>query len=339
MSRALLLTVATVCALLLTSWGGTVYPWLSPMILGAGAGAALFLSLFIWHERAASEPLMPLRLFRNQVFVIAVVVTTMTAMALFGAFVFLPTYFQLVLGLSPSTAGLLTAADGRLDRRVGRGWAGRLGDGAIQGLHGYGLVIATGALVVAATVIAASAPLSLIRDCALEPVLGAGLGLVMPNLTVAIQNAVARDDLGVATSASSFMRSLGGSFGVAIAGAIVAARLAGFTAGRCHGRSGRAKYSTNRQPPRIWQQAAVSAAVRQASVETFCCRRHYRSSGLRGCSISPRKEAPLCSTLSGSVLEQDASANPGGDFMVIKTRCRGRHHLAAERSLSGGDTG
>src|SRR4051812_22347683 len=72
-------------------------------------GAALFVLLFIWRQRTASEPLMPLRLFSNQVFVIAVAVTTLTATALFGAFVFLPTYFQLVLGLTPSTAGLLTA--------------------------------------------------------------------------------------------------------------------------------------------------------------------------------------------------------------------------------------
>ena len=87
-----------------------------------------------------------------------------------------------------------------------------------------GLAIASGALIVATLIITANASL-IFFEIALV-VLGAGLGLVMPNLTVAIQNAVARDELGISTSTNSFMRSLGGSFGVAVAGAIVAAALA-----------------------------------------------------------------------------------------------------------------
>ncbi|HEY2464570.1 MAG TPA: MFS transporter, partial [Steroidobacteraceae bacterium] len=105
---ALLLAAGTVCLLVLMTWGGTVYPWRSAVIAGLGGSAAVLLLLFVQCERVASEPLLPMPLFRNRVFVIAVLVTALTAMALFGAFVFLPTYFQLVLGLSPSTAGLLT---------------------------------------------------------------------------------------------------------------------------------------------------------------------------------------------------------------------------------------
>lgn len=264
---ALLLTMGTVCLLLLMTWGGTVYPWISPMIGGAGVGAAAFLLLFIWHERSASEPLLPLRLFRNQVFVIAVMVTTLTAMALFGAFVFLPTYFQLVLGLSPSRAGLLSAP-----LMGGLIVASVLGGRAVSATGRYkmfpviGLVISTGALIVAALMIAASAPLILFEVALVF--LGAGLGLVMPNLTVAIQNAVVREDLGVSTSTSSFMRSLGGSFGVAIAGAIVAARLADSPLGATIAPAPGQSIQQFANLPAAAHEA-VSAAFRQASVETF----------------------------------------------------------------------
>ena len=259
---ALLLTLGAVCALLLTSWGGTVYPWASPITVAAGGGAALFMLLFIWRQRTASEPLMPLRLFSNQVFVIAVAVTTLTAMALFGAFVFLPTYFQLVLGLKPSTAGLLTAPlmGGLIVASI---MGGRIvsATGRYKFFTIIGLVIATGALSAAALIIATSRPL-IIFEITLF-VLGAGLGLVMPNLTVALQNAVAQQDLGVATSASSFMRSLGGSFGVALAGAIVAGRLADSPLGAA---AERIQQLINLPPS---AHEAISAAFRQASVETF----------------------------------------------------------------------
>jgi len=124
-----------------------------------------------------------------------------------------------------------------------------------------GLVIATGALSAAALIIATSRPL-IIFEITLF-VLGAGLGLVMPNLTVALQNAVAQQDLGVATSASSFMRSLGGSFGVALAGAIVAGRLADSPLGAA---AERIQQLINLPPS---AHEAISAAFRQASVETF----------------------------------------------------------------------
>src|SRR3954466_14553131 len=68
--RSVAHALGAVCTLLLTSWGGTVYPWASPIIIAAGGGAALF--MLLWRQPTASEPLMPLRLFSNQVFVIAV---------------------------------------------------------------------------------------------------------------------------------------------------------------------------------------------------------------------------------------------------------------------------
>lgn len=260
---ALLLTAGTVCLLVLMTWGGTVYPWRSAVIAGLGGSAAVLLLLFVQCERVASEPLLPMRLFRNRVFVIAVLVTALTAMALFGAFVFLPTYFQLVLGLSPSTAGLLTAPlmGGLIVSSV---IGGRIvsATGRYKMFPVIGLAVAAGALIIAMIIIAASASL-IFFEIALV-VLGAGLGLVMPNLTVAIQNAVPRDAIGISTSTSSFMRSLGGSFGVAVAGAIVAARLGDSRLGGAAGQAAHGVYQFAELP-----REATIAAFRYAFSETF----------------------------------------------------------------------
>src|SRR5271156_3841101 len=94
---AALLTAGTVSLLLLLSWGGSVYPWLSPIILGLAAATALFYGLLVRQERRAQEPILPPQLFNNRVFVVGVSVIGLNAMALFGSLVFLPLYFQVVL--------------------------------------------------------------------------------------------------------------------------------------------------------------------------------------------------------------------------------------------------
>jgi EmrB/QacA subfamily drug resistance transporter len=219
-----LLSCGTVCLLLFLSWGGTVYPWLSPMMIGLAGSAALFGMLLIRQEKWAAEPILPPSLFRNRVFLVAVSVISLNSMALFGSLVFLPLFFQLVLGETPSRAGLLMApmmggvivasvAGGRLVSATGR-------------YKIYPIIgLATGACAFLTLAWACMEHSSLaVIETALVA-LGCGLGLVMPNLTVAIQNAVDRRQLGVATSVSAFLRSLGGALGVAIAGAVVTFRL------------------------------------------------------------------------------------------------------------------
>src|SRR6202034_1520967 len=113
------------------SWGGNSYAWSSPTILGLGGVAAVSIVLLVATERRAAEPLLPPRLFRSQVFVLSVVVVGLAAMGLFAAAVFLPLYFQLVQGASPTAAGLMIApmmggvitasiGGGRLVSRTGR---------------------------------------------------------------------------------------------------------------------------------------------------------------------------------------------------------------------------
>jgi EmrB/QacA subfamily drug resistance transporter len=221
---AALLTCGTVCLLLFLSWGGSVYPWLSPIVLGLAAGASVFYTLLVQQERQATEPILPLHLFTDRVFVVAVSVIGLNAMALFGSLVFLPLYFQLIIGASPSHAGLMMApmmagvitasvTGGRLVSHFGR----------YKIFPVIGLIVSTTSFLILAWSALDSKPLWLVESSLVA--LGAGLGLVMPNLTVAIQNSVDRAHMGTATSVSSFIRSLGGALGVAVAGTVVAVRL------------------------------------------------------------------------------------------------------------------
>jgi EmrB/QacA subfamily drug resistance transporter len=221
---AALLTAATVALLLFLSWGGVAYPWTSPIMLGLLAAACVLCGLTVWQERRAAEPILPPRLFALRGFFIPVTVIGIQAMALFGSLVYLPLFFQLVMGRSPSHAGLLMAplmagviltsvTGGRLVARTGR----------------YKIFPVIGLFLASASFLAIA--FSAENAVGVTPlvialiVLGAGFGFVMPIMTMALQNVVERRDLGVATSVSAFLRSLGGALGVALSGAVVTARL------------------------------------------------------------------------------------------------------------------
>jgi EmrB/QacA subfamily drug resistance transporter len=221
---AILLTAATVSLLLFLSWGGTQFPWGSPIMLALIGGAVALFGFTFVQEHRASEPVLPPRLFHLRGFVIPVVVIGFQAMALFGSLVYLPLFFQLVMGASPSHAGLLMApmmagviltsvTGGRLVSRTGR----------------YKIFPIIGLLLTSASFLAIG--LSAENAIGVAPLvvalvtLGCGFGFVMPIMTMALQNAVNREDLGAATSVSAFLRSLGGALGVALSGAVVAARL------------------------------------------------------------------------------------------------------------------
>jgi EmrB/QacA subfamily drug resistance transporter len=221
---ALLLCSATCCALLGLSWGGNAYAWSSPTILGLGSAAVVAVGLLVWNEGRAGEPLLAPKLFQNRVFVLSVLVIGLAAMGLFAAAVFLPLYFQLVQGARPTAAGLMispmmagvivaSVGGGRLVSRTGR----------------YKILVTAGLLTAALsfTALAWTAEIGggvLISEAILVA-LGLGIGVSFPNLTTAIQNAVPREDLGAATAAAAFFRSLGGAIGVALSGAILTARL------------------------------------------------------------------------------------------------------------------
>ncbi|MFI5471815.1 MFS transporter [Streptomyces cacaoi] len=220
---ALLLATASTCLVLLTSWGGTRYAWDSGVVLGLGAGAAAAAVLFLAVERAAAEPLIPLRLFRDSVFNVTALVGLVIGVALFGAASYLPTFLQMVDGATATESGLLMLPM----------MGGIVGASVLSGQ----LITHTGRYKIYPVLGSALAALGMWLLSRLEvdtprlqyslwmAVLGAGIGLVMPVLVLAVQNSVRPADLGTATSANNYFRQIGGSVGAAIFGTLFADRL------------------------------------------------------------------------------------------------------------------
>ena len=268
---AILLTGATTALLLLLAWGGTEFPWTSWRSAGLLTLTAALIALFCRREAQAPEPLVRLALFRNTIFTRGVVVGGLMAFAMLGSTVFLPLYFQLVLGMFPATAGLMMlpqVVGMLLTSIVGGRIVARLGRNKPFLLVGIGLE-ALALLTLAAFADAGAAPTAFLVSMAL---LGLGMGMGMPNLTVAVQNAVAHRELGAATGTMTFVRSLGGALGVAASGAIMTARLAAaFSAASGaleardlveHGIQAMARFSPE-------QQDAVARAYRVALTDCF----------------------------------------------------------------------
>jgi EmrB/QacA subfamily drug resistance transporter len=220
-----LLTGLTTTLLLLLAWGGSEFPWISADSLAMSLLTLTFLCLFIWREAQAPEPIIRLALFRNRLFARGSVAGGMMMFAMMGALVFLPLYFQLVLGMSPTASGAMIlpqVACMLLSSILGGRIVSRYGRYGPFLLAGVGLE--TLALCILAILALYDSPPILFL--VVLGIVGLGIGMAMPNLTNAIQNAVAYNELGAATGAMVFIRSLGGAVGVAASGAILSARLA-----------------------------------------------------------------------------------------------------------------
>lgn len=221
---ALLLAAASTCLVLLTSWGGTEYAWGSREILGLAAGAVAATVLFLAAEHFAAEPLIPLRLFRDSVFNITGLVGLVIGVALFGAASYLPTFLQMVDGASATESGLLM-----LPMMAGIVGASIIGGQLISHTGRYKLYpVLGGALSAVGMWLLSRLEVDTPRlyYSVWMAVLGAGIGLVMPVLVLAVQNSVRPADLGTATSANNYFRQIGGSVGAAVFGTLFANRLA-----------------------------------------------------------------------------------------------------------------
>ena len=208
---------------LFTSLGGTTYDWDAPQMIALLVAGVVLLVLFVLVERRAAEPILPLTLFGNRTFATASAIGFIVGLALFGAITFLPLYLQIVKGQSPTSSGLqltplmagllvTSIISGNLISRFGR----------YRPFPIVGTAIMTAALVLLATV-GVDTPIWTISLYMVA--LGLGLGMVMQVLVLAVQNAVAYEQLGVATSGSTLFRQIGGSIGVALFGAIFANQL------------------------------------------------------------------------------------------------------------------
>jgi EmrB/QacA subfamily drug resistance transporter len=221
---ALLLVAGVSCILLATQMGGANYPWGSWQIIGLFALGALILVGFVLREAMAPEPILPLGLFRIQIFTVANIIAFVSGIAMFGALAFLPQYLQLVHGVSATESGLLLLPllIGLLAMSISSGLyiskTGRYRWFPLAGTIGVtiGLVLLTR--------LAAHTSLLVVSVDIL--VFGLGLGLFMQVLTLVVQNAVPMKQMGVATSSVTFFRSMGGAIGASALGAVLTAGIA-----------------------------------------------------------------------------------------------------------------
>jgi EmrB/QacA subfamily drug resistance transporter len=219
-------TIAAVatCLVLMTSLGGVTLAWDSWQVIGLGALGAALLAVFLRIERRAAEPVLPLRLFRLRAFTLCAVIGFVVGFTMFGALTYLPTFLQVVHGVSPTVSGLhmLPMVLGMLTASIGSGQiVSRTGRYKVFPILGTALM-GTGLLLLhRLDEHSGNLEISLYFL-----VFGFGLGLVLQVLVLIVQNAVGYEDLGVATSGATFFRSIGASFGVAIFGTIFANRLA-----------------------------------------------------------------------------------------------------------------
>jgi EmrB/QacA subfamily drug resistance transporter len=220
---AALLAAGVGALVLLTTWGGSEYPWLSGQIFGLGAVAVVALVAFVLVERRAAEPIVPLRLFRNRNFAVVSVLGFLVGFAMFGATLVLPQFEQLVKGVSATDSGLallplmlsmvvMSLVSGQVLTRTGRYRMFPIAGGALMvvGMVALSLLdVDTNQLVVGLLMVP----------------LGLGMGCMMQTLMTVSQNSVELHEMGVASSAVTFFRSIGGSFGTAIMGAVMTSRM------------------------------------------------------------------------------------------------------------------
>ncbi|WUH48628.1 MFS transporter [Streptomyces sp. NBC_00443] len=218
----LIASVAT-CLVLVASLGGTTWAWGSVQIVGLAVLGVVLAVAFVAVERRAAEPVLPLKLFGVRTFSLSAVISFIVGFAMFGAMTYLPTFLQVVQGVSPTTSGLhmLPMVAGMLLASTGSGQiVSRTGRWKVFPIAGTGVTTLGLLLLHQLDMDSSTWEMSVYFF-----VFGLGLGLVMQVLVLIVQNAVSYEDLGVATSGATFFRSIGASFGVAIFGTVFASRL------------------------------------------------------------------------------------------------------------------
>ncbi len=222
---AALVAAAAASLVLLTSLGGTTYAWGSAPIIALGIAGVVLIVVFVMVERRAAEPVLPLHLFSNRVFSVSSAVGFVVGFAMFGAITFLPLFLQIVKGVSPTLSGLriLPMMAGLLLTSIGTGQLiSRLGRYKVFPILGTA-IMTVGLLLLSRMGVTTGTLLSSVYMF----VLGIGVGSVLQVLVITVQNAVSYQDLGAGTSGVTFFRSMGGSFGTAVFGAIFANLLVG----------------------------------------------------------------------------------------------------------------
>ncbi|MGW6508177.1 MFS transporter [Streptomyces niveus] len=223
---AFLISAAVSLLLLWVTFAGDKYDWVSWQTYTMLAGTVVLGALFLLTESRASEPIIPLRLFRNRTITLASLASLFVGIAMFAGTVFFSQYFQLARDKSPTMSGVMTipmigglflssTVSGLIITKTGR-WKAWLVTGGVLVTAGLGL-------------------LGTIRYdteywhiAAFMAIMGLGIGMMMQNLVLCTQNQVSPQDLGAASSVVTFFRSLGGAIGVSALGAVLGNRVAGY---------------------------------------------------------------------------------------------------------------
>jgi EmrB/QacA subfamily drug resistance transporter len=218
------LSLGITSALLATVWGGTQYAWSSWQIIGLYSAAAVLLAMFVWFERRAPEPVLPLHLFKSRIFTFSNIAGIGVAMTMFGAIFFLPVFVQGVVGNTATNSGEIlvpmllamvvsSIGSGQFISRTGR----------------YKLPLLAGLAVMAAGYyMITTFDINTTNQTLVEAMIliGLGLGVTMQTYTLVVQNSVSRADMAVATSATQLSRSMGSALGLAVMGTVLTQGLA-----------------------------------------------------------------------------------------------------------------
>ncbi|MEU1529897.1 MDR family MFS transporter [Streptomyces fagopyri] len=259
-----LLAVASSALVLTTVWGGTTYAWTSAVILGLIALTVAAATGFVFVERRASEPVMPLRMFRERNFNLTTAAGLITGIAMFGALAYMPTYLQMVTGASATKAGLLmipmmggllitSTLSGNLVSKTGRYKAYPI----------IGSVVVGVSLALLSTM---TADTSVVVTCTYLGVMGIGLGLSMQILILIVQNTFPAREVGTATAANNYFRQIGASLGAAIVGTLFATRLTDLLTGASLGAGGTGGGANSLTPDAVHH---LPAAVRDVIVNAY----------------------------------------------------------------------
>lgn len=257
------MVLAVTSTILVISWAGTTYAWTSPEILGLVAVAIVCGVGFVLAERRAAEPIIPLHLFASRNFVLATVAGLAMGIVMFGTVSYLPTYLQMVTGMSATVSGLMTLPmmagvmltailTGQLASRTGR----------YKWMPIAGSAVTMAALSLLSTLVVGT---PVVLTMVYLFIFGIGLGLAQQILVLVVQNAFPDREVGTATAANNFFREIGASIGGAVVGALFSGRLSQLLADRLP--AGVGEISTQSLTPGLLAQ--LPDAVRMVIVGAY----------------------------------------------------------------------
>ncbi len=259
-----LLAVLTTAIVLIGTWGGSVYSWDSPVILGLVAALLVSGALFVLVESRAAEPIIPLALFKDRNFNLATFAGLLVAVGMFGAIGYMPTYFQMAKGATATVAGLLMIP------MMATLLITSIGAGVIVSKTGrYRMLPFAGAVILALglgllATVNVETPVWMI--CTWMGIMGVGLGANMQLLTLIVQNSFPHRIVGTATAANNYFRQVGSSLGSAIVGSVFALRLTGLLGSRLPEGAGPADGASSLTPGLVM---ALPEPVRRIIVESY----------------------------------------------------------------------